>query len=116
MINAYDEIVEPVSGKMLHDMPYDWLSFNISHRAIEAARYFIFTGKAADVSLPPSGSAGGDLTGTYPDPTITASAVTSGKIADGTIQRVDVAASFNAPYADTSDYALAAPPGARPGL
>jgi len=48
-------------------------------------------------------------------------AVTSAKILDGTIQSGDVAASFMAPYADTShyadtsDYALAAPPGGNAG-
>ncbi|MGB9743076.1 MAG: hypothetical protein ACPL0F_08000, partial [bacterium] len=54
---------------------------------------------------PPSGPAGGDLTGEYPDPSIAADAVTSAKIADGTITRDDVAPEFKAPYADTADYA-----------
>lgn len=43
------------------------------------------------------------------------SAVTSAKILNGTIQRADVQATFKAPYADTSDYAKAAPPAGNAG-
>jgi hypothetical protein len=57
-----------------------------------------------DSIAPPTGPAGGDLTGTYPNPTIANNAITSAKILNGTISGVDFAKPCTlqgaAPYPD----------------
>ncbi|MCC7439114.1 MAG: hypothetical protein IT211_11530, partial [Armatimonadetes bacterium] len=51
----------------------------------------ITTADLAFTSLPPNGPAGGDLTGTYPAPTVANGVITSAKIADGAVENADLA-------------------------
>ncbi|HTK81326.1 MAG TPA: hypothetical protein VL633_03470, partial [Bacteroidota bacterium] len=71
----------------------------------------VTSSKILDGSINSTDLAGSSVTSAK----IATGAVTSAGILDGTIVRGDAASNFKAPYADTADYAKAAPPGGSAG-
>jgi hypothetical protein len=68
----------------------------VTDAKITSVSYSKVTG--APTSLPPSGPAGGDLNGAYPNPMVANSAITSLKIADGAITNSDINAAAAISY------------------